>query len=102
MRLEARSLGFGYPGRRVGGGVSLDLQGGEVLVLLGANGSGKTTLLKTLLGLIPPQAGEVLAGERPLRIQTRQEIAHILSYVPQAQATLFPYTVHEVVLMGRT
>ena len=59
MRLEAQGLGFGYPGKPVGRDVSFALSAGEVLCLLGPNGSGKTTLFKTLLGLLPAQAGEV-------------------------------------------
>ena len=57
MRLEASHLDFGYRGHRVGSDVSLALEAGEVLCLLGPNGSGKTTLFKTLLGLLSPQGG---------------------------------------------
>ena len=57
--ISARGLGYGYPGKAVGRGVDLDVRIGEVVCLLGPNGSGKTTLFKTLLGLIPAQAGTV-------------------------------------------
>ena len=53
MKLEAQHLDFGYRGKPVGRDVSLALEAGEVLCLLGPNGSGKTTLFKTLLGLLP-------------------------------------------------
>jgi iron complex transport system ATP-binding protein len=102
MRLEARNLDFGYRGRRVGSDVSLSLAAGEVLCLLGPNGSGKTTLFKTLLGLLPPQGGEVLIDGTDARQKQRDEVARLLSYVPQAHAAFFPFTVREVVLMGRT
>ncbi|HZA65481.1 MAG TPA: ABC transporter ATP-binding protein, partial [Geminicoccaceae bacterium] len=75
MRLEARALGFGYPGKPVGRNVSFSLGAGEVLCLLGPNGSGKTTLFKTLLGLLPAQAGEVLIDATPLRRLARAEVA---------------------------
>jgi iron complex transport system ATP-binding protein len=102
MRLEAKNLDFGYRGHRVGNDVSLALDAGEVLCLLGPNGSGKTTLFKTLLGLLAPQGGAVLADGVDLMARERDEIARLVSYVPQAHAAFFPFTVREVVLMGRT
>jgi len=102
LKLEARNLGFGYRGRRVGSEVSLALEAGEVLCLLGPNGSGKTTLFKTLLGLLPVQQGRVLVDGVDLRTKRRGEVARSVSYVPQAHAAFFPFTVEEVVLMGRT
>jgi iron complex transport system ATP-binding protein len=102
LKLEARDLGFGYRGRRVGSEVSLALEAGEVLCLLGPNGSGKTTLFKTLLGLLPVQEGRVLMDGVDLRVKKRGEVARSVSYVPQAHAAFFPFTVEEVVLMGRT
>lgn len=102
MRLSAENLGFGYRGRSVGRGVTLELAPGEVLCLLGPNGSGKTTLFKTLLGLLLPQEGTVLIEGRNARMLTRDAIARQISYVPQAHGAFFPYTVHELVLMGRT
>jgi len=95
-------LDFGYRGKPVGRDVSLALEAGEVLCLLGPNGSGKTTLFKTLLGLLPVQGGSVLMDGRDLRTCPRDEIARTVSYVPQAHAAFFPYLVREVVLMGRT
>ena len=102
MKLEANHLDFGYGARRVGSDVSLSLEAGEVLCLLGPNGSGKTTLFKTLLGLLPAQGGKVLIEDVDLRARARDEIARLVSYVPQAHAAFFPFTVEEVVLMGRT
>jgi iron complex transport system ATP-binding protein len=102
MKLQAQQLAYGYPGRRIGSDVSLELNAGEVLCLLGPNGSGKTTLFRTLLGLLPVQDGAVMLDGRDLRRLARDEIARLVSYVPQAHGAFFPYTVREVVLMGRT
>jgi iron complex transport system ATP-binding protein len=102
MKLEAKQLDFGYGDKRVGSGVSLSLEAGEVLCLLGPNGSGKTTLFKTMLGLLPAQGGTVLVDDVDLRSRARAEVARLVSYVPQAHAAFFPFTVEEVVLMGRT
>jgi iron complex transport system ATP-binding protein len=102
MRLEARRLGFGYPGKPVGRDVDLAVGAGEVICLLGPNGSGKTTLFKTLLGLLPAQGGEVWIDDRPLARLPRAEVARRVAYVPQAHAAHFPYTVLDMVIMGRT
>lgn len=100
--ISARGLGFGYPGKPVGRGVDLDVGAGEVVCLLGPNGSGKTTLFKTLLGLLPAQAGTVLIGADRLDDLSRTEIARRIAYVPQAHAAQFPYRVIDMVVMGRT
>jgi iron complex transport system ATP-binding protein len=100
--VEGRDLAIGYPDRIVGSGLSVALSSGEVLALLGPNGGGKTTLLKTLLGLIPPKAGTVQLGGRPLGGISIRERARIIAYVPQVHVGTFAFTVETVVLMGRS
>jgi iron complex transport system ATP-binding protein len=100
--LAARGLGFGYRDKPVGRDVDLEVRPGEVLCLLGPNGSGKTTLFKTLLGLLPAQAGEVRIVGRPIAALARDEIARSVAYVPQAHAAHFPFRVADMVVMGRT
>jgi iron complex transport system ATP-binding protein len=102
VKLEARRLDFGYSGHRVGTDVTLAIDAGQVLCLLGPNGSGKTTLLKTMLGLLPAQGGQVLIDGANIDSMPRSDVARRVSYVPQAHAAFFPFTVLEVVLMGRT
>jgi iron complex transport system ATP-binding protein len=102
VTLEARALGYGYPDRPVGRGLDLSLGAGEVLCVLGPNGGGKTTLFRTLLGLLPAQAGEILLDGQALARLPRPEVARRMGYVPQGQAAQFAFTVREAVLMGRT
>ncbi|WP_085316518.1 ABC transporter ATP-binding protein [Derxia lacustris] len=98
---ELRDLRFGYGARPVLDGVNLTLARGEVLALLGANGSGKSTLLRLLLGARKPDAGAVLLHGRPLRDWSRGEVARRLAYVPQSHVPPFPYTVADIVALGR-
>ena len=102
MRLAVENLAFGYPGKPVGEGVSFTVKPGEVLCLLGPNGGGKTTLFKTVLSLLAPRAGSVRVDGESVAGWGRPRLARTFGYVPQAQLTGFPFTVREVVLMGRT
>jgi iron complex transport system ATP-binding protein len=102
MRLTAEGLAYGYPSRTIGRGVDLAVDGGEVLCLLGPNGSGKTTLFKTLLGLLPAHGGRVCLDGADTAVWTRARIARAMGYVPQQHEAYFPFTVREVVLMGRS
>ncbi len=99
--LEARRLHFGHGAIALGRELDLTIGEGEALCLIGPNGAGKTTLLKTMLGLIPPIGGEVLLYGAPLSRLQRREVAKRLGFVPQAHAALFPFSVGDVVLMGR-
>lgn len=101
MMLSADNLAFGYRGKPVGSGVSIDIRAGEVLCLLGPNGGGKTTLMKTLLGLLPPLAGTVRLDGEDIAAWPRRRLARVVGYVPQAHAAFFPFVVSDIVLMGR-
>ncbi len=102
MILETRDLTVGYGNHAVGSGFNVAVAGGEVLALLGPNGGGKTTLLKTLLGLLPPLAGEIRLADKTLTKLSVRERAHRVAYVPQVHTGLFAFSVEELVLMGRS
>ena len=62
--LHARDLTAGYPGKELVKGLDITLVRGDRLGLVGPNGAGKTTLLRTLIGELPPLAGEVVLGQQ--------------------------------------
>ncbi|MBI3370343.1 MAG: ABC transporter ATP-binding protein [Betaproteobacteria bacterium] len=100
--LESQLLRFGYGARTIGRNVSFALGAGDVLAVLGPNGGGKTTLFRTLLGLLPAQAGSIRLEGRALNSYERGALARVAGYVPQGHASQFAYSVREIVLMGRT
>lgn len=102
MELELKNLSCGYGSRRVINSISLSISTGEVIGLLGANGCGKTTLIKTILGLLPAQAGEVRLDGSNIKSWSSAQIARVIGYIPQMHTPPFPFEVLDVVLMGRT
>ena len=100
-RVVAGSVGFAYGARTVLADVSVAVAAGELVGLIGPNGAGKSTLVRLLAGVIAPHGGEVRLDGRSLRSQTRREIARAVAFVPQDPRVEFPFTVLEVVLMGR-
>jgi len=99
--LTAQDLSFSYAGRAVVSGVSLEVPAGEMLGIVGPNGSGKTTLLRLLSGVVRPSGGAVSVHGRPMVDYPRRELAQLIAVVPQGGGTVFPYTVEEMVGMGR-
>ena len=74
---------------------------GEFIVLMGVNGAGKSTLLDIVAGLRTPDSGEVLLRGRSLRAWSAKERARAMSHLPQGTSHDLPFTVEQVVLMGR-
>jgi iron complex transport system ATP-binding protein len=98
--IEIRNLSFGYEERAVLRDVLLSVARGEMVGLLGPNGSGKTTLLKLLSGVLTGN-GEVRLNGRNIAAYGRRELSRLYAVVPQESRVNFPYTVAEIVLMGR-
>jgi iron complex transport system ATP-binding protein len=101
--VEVRNLCFAYAGGApVLSGLSLGVERGRFVALLGPNGSGKTTLLRILLGILEPASGEVrIAGIR-LADYPAGALARRVAYVPQGTSSVLAFTVLETVLMGRS
>ncbi len=100
--LTAEDLAIGYGARVLARDLALALPAGSITCLLGPNGVGKTTLFKTLLGLIPAQAGRILLQGEPLARLGRSQRARRIAYVPQAHAGDAAHAVLDLVVMGRT
>ncbi len=82
-------------------GVSLDVEKGKVLTLLGRNGVGKTTLLKCLMGVLPASSGGVLFEGRDItRLKPHERARAGIAYVPQGREIFARLTVEENLLMG--
>ena len=83
--LKVKDLHFRYGnhGAPVLNGASLELNQGEVGILLGKNGSGKTTLFKNILGIEKPKSGEITFDGEDLLKMPRRERARRIAYVPQ-------------------
>jgi iron complex transport system ATP-binding protein len=86
---------------RVLDAVDLDARAGEVLALVGPNGAGKSTLLGVLSGDLPRVAGTVAIDGEPLASWTGRELALRRAVLPQQTSVSFPFSVEEVVRMGR-
>jgi len=102
--IEIRHLSFAYTKKDepVLRDLSLILQPGEVVNILGPNGCGKTTLLRAILGFLPTPAGSIFVDGTDIKNMKRRNLARKLAYVPQIHSGVFNYSALEVVLMGRT
>lgn len=100
--LEVTGVSFAYEHKSVLEDVSIDLGQGKVMCLIGPNGCGKSTLQGCILCFHRPSAGEILINGKPNRRYNAKQLASVISFVPQAHKKTFPYTVSEIVLMGRT
>ncbi|WP_202436509.1 MULTISPECIES: ABC transporter ATP-binding protein [Vibrio] len=102
MKLSVHDLQCGYGQTVIAENISFSVTSGEVLCILGPNGVGKSTLFKSMLNLIPKLGGEIRINDDNIESWSRKQLATVLGYVPQASATPFPFTVREMVAMGRT
>lgn len=102
MRLDIQKATCGYGDTAVVKGISFSVSSGEICCLLGPNGVGKTTLFKSILGFLKLIDGDILLEGQSIRTIPKRQLARMIGYVPQAHSPPFPYTVLEVVTMGRT
>lgn len=99
--IEVTSMRCGYGSKEVLKGISLEVESGEMVGVLGPNGSGKTTLLLALAGVIPIRDGTIRLGGKDISKLARRETARQVASVPQRSDVSFPFRCLSVVLMGR-
>lgn len=100
MILNVDGVEFGYTSAAILRDISLSVDGGELLAVMGPNGVGKTTLLKCLNRVLRPRAGSVFIAEVELRTISRREIARRVGFVTQ-RSEAYRMTVYDVVMLGR-
>lgn len=100
--LSCENVTFRYSrsGNDVLKGLSLELEQGQIGIILGKNGSGKTTLFKNILGIHNPQNGKIRLDGKNLQKMSRRERAQRIAYVPQ-DIRFGDLTVFDSVLLGR-
>jgi iron complex transport system ATP-binding protein len=94
-------IGFRYNGQWVLKDISFEIRKGEFLGIIGPNGSGKTTLLNVIDGILKPEEGDVRINGTSIKKMKRDALAKIIAVVAQDFPMIFPFSVHEVILMGR-
>ncbi|MDO9536809.1 MAG: ABC transporter ATP-binding protein [Thermoplasmata archaeon] len=102
MKLEINGIDFHYDSVKALEEITFEVNEGEVLGIIGPNGSGKSTLLRCINRVLEPKIGSVLIDGENISGLDRREIARNIGVVPQSSTIHFPFTVFDIVLMGRT
>ncbi|MCC7286590.1 MAG: ABC transporter ATP-binding protein [Burkholderiaceae bacterium] len=99
--LELKDIHVAYGEREAVRGLSMSVEAGRIVALVGSNGAGKTTTLRAILGLQPPQRGQVLfEGQRIDRLAPPEIVARGIALSPEGRRVFPRMTVHENLLMG--
>jgi branched-chain amino acid transport system ATP-binding protein len=99
--LRILNLEAGYGSLHVLKGISLHVQPGEAVAIIGANGAGKTTLLKAITGILKPRNGAVVFNKQEIHRQSPEKIVELgCSLVPEGRHVFSTMTVKENLLLG--
>lgn len=100
--LEIKNLNFYYGDNHILKNISFSAESGCLWGLMVPNGSGKTTFFKCILGLLKYAGGQIKINDIDYKKLNTPKLAKLISYVPQEHKPPFPFTVREIVLMGRS
>ena len=98
--LEVKGLQAGYGIVEVLFGIDLEVDAGELVVVLGANGAGKTTTLRAISGMIPRRGAVTFDGEAILGKRADEIVRKGIAHVPQGRGTITDLTVEENLRIG--
>jgi iron complex transport system ATP-binding protein len=99
--LQAEQITYTLDGKPILRDVAFQVAPGEMVGLIGPNGAGKSTLIKIISGLWAGAKGQITLLDKPLKRYSTRQIAQIIAQVPQITALDFPFSVHQIVMMGR-
>ena len=98
--IEIKDLQTGFSAKTVSRSLSLKIESGSFVCLIGPNGCGKTTLLRTIAGLLPAKKGDIFINGKSLRQYSSKELARNIAYLPQVRE-IPDITVDTLVSHGR-
>lgn len=101
MKMRVNNLVQGYGKEIIIDDISMEMESGELVTILGPNGCGKSTLIKTLSGIRKPKAGDITIDGESIFDIDRKELSKLISYVPQNYVHGSYTTVYDAVLIGR-
>lgn len=102
MAVNVINLSYSYGTRPVLKNLTFSVPKGDFFIIIGPNGSGKTTLMKVISGILKPQKGRLEILNRSINHYNLKALARTIAFVPQMVTVDFPFTVIEMVLMGRS
>ncbi|MGA7143189.1 MAG: ABC transporter ATP-binding protein [Desulfobacterales bacterium] len=100
--INVKNLSHSFGENLVLKNISFQVPTKDFFIVIGPNGSGKTTLMKVISGIFKPQAGRLEILNRAIDRYQRRALARTIAFVPQMLSVDFPFTVFEMVLMGRS
>lgn len=101
MKLKINKLSFNYCAVPILKDIELNVGLGELLSIVGPNGSGKSTLLKCINRILKTKQNTILINDQDTSKLNLKQLSMLMGYVPQSSTSTFPFTVFDVVMMGR-